>query len=156
MLRFSSSCAHVSRSKAAFLLETLLLDALIARPEAGAGLARTSGGALGRSETLSPRRSPAIASPGGSTVLSGGEGLLSEADQRILQVRGFLNVKGVTMAMRRTVKYFVKVEMPFSFWGATKALEGILVYPSGIKPAFPLLGFPLNLRPIIERMTYGS
>lgn len=118
-LHISSTCARVSRSQAAFLLETLLLDALIARPETGAGLARTSGGALGRSETLSPIRSPVIASPGGSTVLSGGGGLLSEADQRILQVRGFLALKGVTLATRRTVKYFVEVEIPFSFfcWG---------------------------------------
>lgn len=120
MLRISSSYTHISRSQAAFLLETLLLDALIARPETGTGLARTSGGALGRSETLSPRRSPVIASPGGSTVLSGGGGLLSEADQRILQVSGFLALKGVTLAKRRTVKNSLKSRFPSLLGGRPK------------------------------------
>lgn len=84
--------------QAAVLLETLLLDALVARPEASAGLTRGSG-AIARSGTVSPRRgwvagvgvgaaAAAAAAAGESLIASGaGRGLvLSEADQRVLQV----------------------------------------------------------------------
>lgn len=74
--------------QAALLLETLLLDALVARPEASLGLSRS--GLLGRSGTGFPRRSwgTSVASGGdmGFVSASGGGGSLSEADQRTLQV----------------------------------------------------------------------
>lgn len=68
------------------LLETLLLDALVVRPEGSAGLGRSS--AIGGSgATVSPRRGWMASATGELGTVSGSAGgVLSEADQRTLQV----------------------------------------------------------------------
>lgn len=91
--------------KAALLLETLLLDALVARPETagtghGRGAAGGGGGAGGgQSGAVSPKvgwtgagggggGGGSAATPGDSLIASGARGgVLGEADQRVLQVR---------------------------------------------------------------------
>lgn len=72
-------------SQAALLLETLLLDSLVARPDFSASLSRSS--VAGRAGTVaSPRRGYTSSGRESTIVAGGGGGVLSEADQRILQV----------------------------------------------------------------------
>ncbi|CAM9697109.1 unnamed protein product [Scytosiphon promiscuus] len=95
--------ARKGYEKAALLLETLLLDALVSRPETpGSGLSRSAaggaysggGGGGGNSGPVSPKAGwtagvgggGAGVNPGDSLIASGARGgILSEADQRVLQ-----------------------------------------------------------------------
>ncbi|CAN0405176.1 unnamed protein product, partial [Ectocarpus fasciculatus] len=80
---------------AALLLETLLLDALVARPEATVANPNPSRSAVGGSGQPGPAAAPKLASgpgggaggaPGDSLIASGTRGgVLTEADQRVLQ-----------------------------------------------------------------------
>lgn len=103
---FSSSVPPflASFSKAALLLETLLLDALVAKPDQAAGSVLGRSAVAGvdaeRPGTLSPRgewtacgggagAAGGAGAPGDSLIATGARGgVLCEADQRVLQVGG--------------------------------------------------------------------